>query len=145
MAKRNTLNLDTRNFEELLTKLDELGGNLQKVVEDALNQAGETIENDTLDALNAANLPAKGKYSRGDTRKSVIRNPKTEWQGTTASIAVGFDYSKRGAGGLLITGTPKMKPDQALNKIYKNKRYMQQLENDMKSVVNDAIIAKMEG
>lgn len=145
MANRATLNLNTKNFEDLIAKLDELGGDIKAVVEDALNQAGETIEYDTLDAVAHANLPRGGKYSKGDTEKSIIRNPRVQWQGTTASISVGFDYDKPGAGGFLITGTPRMKPDYELQKIYKRKKYMRDIAKDMSEIVNDAIVAKMGG
>lgn len=145
MARKNTLNIDTRGFEELITKLDELGGNIKEVVEDALNQAGETIEWDTKDAMASGNLPAKGKYSDGDTESSIIKDPHVTWEGTTASIKVGFDYGKNGAGGLLITGTPNMKPNRALNKIYKGKKYMKDLQNDMVEIVHDAINEKLGG
>lgn len=142
---RNTLKLQLDGFNELLTKLDRLGGDLKPVIEDALTQAGETITEDTLEALGDSNLPAGGKYSTGDTDSSVVRNPRVEWEGTTASIGVGFDFGKPGAGGYLISGTPKMKPDYALQAIYKKKKYMTNLQNDMKDIVNDAIIEKMEG
>lgn len=145
MAKRNTLKLTTSGFEELITKLDELGGDIMSVVEDALTQAGETIGEDTVEAVDNAYLPAKGKYSKGDTKKSVIRNPKVEWNGTIASVEVGFDYSKKGAGGFLITGTPRMKPDYELQKIYKKKPYMKQIEAEMIDVVQSAITEKLGG
>lgn len=145
MAKKNTLNISMSPFEDLLVKLDELEGNVKEVVTDALEQAAETIEWDTKDALHSANLPAKGKYSDGDTKKSVVEMSTVKWEGTMASINVGFDYGKNGAGGLLITGTPNMKPDYALNKIYKSKRYMKQIQNDMLEIVNDAIEEKMGG
>lgn len=145
MAKRNTLKLTTSGFEELITKLDKLGGDIMGVVEDALTQAGETIGEDTVEAVDKAYLPAKGKYSKGDTEKSIIRNPKVRWQGTTASVEVGFDYSKKGAGGFLITGTPKMKPDTELQKIYKKKPYMKRIEEDMVDVVQSAIAEKLGG
>ena len=142
---RNTLKLQLTGFNELLTKLDRLGGDLKPVIEDALAQAGEKITEDTLEALSDSNLPAGGKYSTGDTDASVVRNPRVGWEGTTASIGVGFDFGKPGAGGYLISGTPKMKPDYALQAIYKKKKYMTNLQNDMKDIVNDAIIEKMEG
>lgn len=145
MAKRNTLKLTTSGFEELVTKLDELGGDIMSVVEDALTQAGETIGEDTVEAVDKAYLPAKGKYSKGDTKKSVIRNPKVNWQGTIASVEVGFDYSKKGAGGFLITGTPRMKPDYELQKIYKKKPYMKQIEAGMIDIVQSAIAEKLGG
>lgn len=146
MAKRrNTLKLTTSGFDELITKLDELGGDIMGVVEDALIQAGETIGDDTVEAVDEAYLPAEGKYSKGDTKKSIIRKPKVEWKGTTASVGVGFDYSKPGAGGFLITGTPRMKPDYELQKIYKKKQYMKQIKSGMIEIVQNAIAEKMGG
>lgn len=142
---RTTLKLSTKGLEELITKFDQLGGDIKKVTEEALEEAGKKIGNDTLDALAPANLPAGGKYSTGETKNSVVQNPKVEWSGSVAEIGVGFDYGKPGAGGFLITGTPRMRPDDALNKMYKQKRYMTQIEKEMKEVFNEAIIKRMEG
>lgn len=142
---RNTLKLQLGGFQELITKLDLLQGDVKKAVTDALEQTGETIGEDTVDAVDNANLPAKGEYSKGQTKASIITNPTVHWSGNQAEIGVGFDYSKKGAGGFLITGTPRMKPDYALQKIYKRKKYMNQIQNDMADVVNDYIQEKMEG
>ena len=140
---RNTLKLELSGFKELLTKLDKLSGDVPGTVEDALIQAADAIADDTLAALADANLPAGGKFSGGDTKAAVVTNPRVEWSGTTASVGVGFDYDKPGAGGLLITGTPKMKPDYALQKMYKKKGYMQKIQNNMGKTVTDAISKRM--
>lgn len=140
---RNTLKLELSGFKELLTKLDKLGGDVSGVVDDALTQAAGTIADDTLTALSDANLPAGGKFSGGDTKAAIVTNPRVEWQGTTASVGVGFDYDEPGAGGYLITGTPKMKPDYALQKMYKKKGYMQKIQDDMRKTVTDAISKRM--
>lgn len=145
MAKRNTLKLDLSGFNELITKLEGLQGDVNKAVTDALEQAAETIEFDTKDAIEKSNLPAKGKYSTDETKESIVENAKVTWSGTLAEIGVGFDFGKPGAGGYLITGTPRMKPDYELQKIYKRKRYISQIQNDMADVVNDYIVEKMEG
>lgn len=142
---RNTLKLQLGGFQELITKLDSLQGDVKKAVTDALEQTGKTIGEDTVDAVDNANLPAKGEYSKGQTKASIITNPLVHWSGNQAEIGVGFDYSKKGAGGFLITGTPRMKPDYALQKIYKRKKYMNQIQNDMADVINDYIQEKMEG
>ena len=141
----NTLKLDLKGFNELITKLEGLGGEVKPVVTDALEQAAETVEWDTKDAVKKANLPAKGRYSTGDTAASITENARAEWSGTIAEIGLGFDYGKKGAGGFLITGTPRMKPDYELNRIYKQKKYMSKLQNEMSEIVNDEIIAIMEG
>ena len=145
MAKRNTLRLDFSGFNDLVTRLDKLGGDIQEVVEDALMQAGETIADDTIEAMGKINLPAQGKYSKGDTIKSIIKNPRVVWSGPIASINVGFDYDKPGAGGFLITGTPRMKPNAALQKIYKRKKYMDWISQGMQEIVTDAINEKLGG
>lgn len=145
MAKRTTLNLDTKNIEQLILKLDELEGDVKNAVEDSLTQAAETITDDTIDAMHESNLPAGGKYSDGDTKASIVKNPKVIWEGTKASVAVGFDYDKPGAGGYLITGTPRMRPVQPLNVIYTGKRYMTDIRKDMEAVMQDYINEKMGG
>lgn len=142
---RNTLKLELKGFEELVTKLEGLNGDVQKVVTDALEQMAETVEWDTKDAVKAANLPAHGRYSTGDTERSIVEGARVEWKGTVAEIGVGFDYGVKGAGGYLITGTPRMKPDNALNRIYKQRKYATKLTNEMKEIVEDAIVEAMEG
>lgn len=145
MAKKNTLALETKAFEELVTKLEGIKGDVKQAVTDALEQSAETIEYDTKDAMQKANLPAKGKYSTGRTAETIVEGAKAKWTGTTAEINAGFDYSKPGSGGLLITGTPRMQPNRELNRIYKQKKYMKQIEADMAEVVNDYITEAMKG
>ena len=144
MAKRNTLRLDTTGLEELITKLDALQGDVKTAVTDALLQAAETVHDDTVDALADNYLPAGGKYSQGDTKLSVSE-PTVEWSGTVAVAPVGFDYGEKGAGGYLISGTPRMQPDRRLEQIYTRKKYMKQLQEDMQDVITDYITDKMGG
>ena len=143
MAKRNTLKLELGGFEELVTKLEGLNGDVKEVVTDALQQAAETIEDDTADAMKEKYLPAQGIYSTGETKKSIVK-PKVEWSGTMAETGVGFDYGRQGAGGFLISGTPRMQPNAELAKIYTRKKYMRQIQSDMQDVVMDAIDRAME-
>ena len=142
---RNTLKLDTRGLTEYLKKLQEVGGNVQKAVDDALIQTAETIREDTEEALSSSNLPAGGKYSTGTTKESIVSDSQVTWEGFVASIPVGFDFSEPGAGGFLITGTPRMQPDRKLNQMYKGKRYMNNLQKDMIDVVLDYITDAMTG
>lgn len=141
---RNTLKLDVSGFTEMLRKLDDLGGNVKKAVEDALVQSAETIHDDTIAALDNANLPARGIYSTGTTKESVITDARVSWEGLVGSVPVGFDFSKPGAGGYLITGTPRMQPDRQLNQMYKQKKYMRQIQNDISEVIMDYVIEAME-
>ena len=136
---RNILRLDTSGFEETLRRLKDLGGNVKLAVEDALSQAAETIMEDTEAAIAAPNLPAGGIYSQGTTKESIVRDFRVHWEGQIGWVPVGFDFSKPGAGGYLITGTPRMQPDRALNRMYKQKRYMRQIQSDMGDVIMDYV------
>lgn len=142
---KNLLKLDVSGFEEYIQKLEKLEADIKPIVSDALNQAGETITDDTFDAVSDSNLPRGGEYSTGKTRESIIKNPRIKWSGTTAEIGVGFDFNKPGAGGYLITGTPRMAPDKALNKIYKSKKYMKDIQKDMIDIFQDEISRRMGG
>lgn len=136
---RNTLRLDTSGVERMLAELEAMGANVQQTVEEALTKAGAKISADTEAALAPGNFPARGVYSTGDTLASVIRDATVEWEGTVGSIPVGFDFSKPGAGGYLITGTPRMQPDKELNRMYKQKKYMAEIEKMISDVVFEAM------
>lgn len=142
---RNTLRLDTSGFEGILRKLDSLGGNVGRAVDDALGKAAKTIAISTEAAVDNTNLPATGKYSRGLTKESIIRDAQVRWEGQVAWVPVGFDFSKPGAGGYLITGTPRMQPDRELNRIYKQKRYMNLIQKGMEEIIMNYVIKQMEG
>lgn len=142
---KNTLKLELSGFNELITKLEGVNGRVKDTVTDALDQMAETVEYDTKAALKKSYLPAQGKYSTGDTERAVVEGAHTQWSGTVAEIGVGFDYAKKGAGGFLITGTPRMKPDRELNRMYKQRKYAKELQEGMIDIVNDAIDDAMEG
>lgn len=138
MAKRKSfISIDFSAFETYAEELDALGADLKRVFSDAMEQAAETVAEDTKDAVMDAYLPAKGKYStmRKETLNSVIDNAKVEWSGSVGEIGLGFDKKKPGAGGWLITGTPKMQPDYKLEDIYGRKKY----ENDIRKQIEESL------
>lgn len=142
---RNVLKLDMKGFDEYAEKLERVGADLKSIFTDALQQAAETITEDTIEAMSDSNLPAGGKYSTGRTKQSILQNPKVTWSGTIGEVGVGFDFDKPGAGGYLITGTPRMKPNRELNRIYKSKKYMTNIKKDMKDIFDDEIERRMGG
>lgn len=135
MARKQMISIDFKNFSDYAEKIDKLGVNLKSVFSKAMEEAAEKVQQDTIAAIQPVNLPAKGRYSTGDTLNSVIRDPKTKWEGSVGEIPLGFDKTKPGAGGWLITGTPKMRPDYALEKIYGTKRY----ESELKKTIEKAL------
>lgn len=145
LSRKRMIDIDFSNFAEYAEKLDLLGANLKSVFAKAMEEAAEKVQQDTIAALEDANLPAGGKYSQGDTKSSVIADPKTRWEGSLGEIPLGFDKTKRGAGGFLITGTPKMRPDYSLEKIYGTRRYENQIKKQIEKALQKEIDRIMGG
>lgn len=142
-SRKNSLSIDFSNFAEYAERLDELNADLKEIFQDAMEQAAETVEWDIMDALADANLPALGKYSQGATEASVIRDAKVQWQGMLGEIPIGFDKTMPGAGGWLITGTPKMRPDYKLEDIFRRRSYekkiMKQIEEHLQEEIDERL------
>jgi hypothetical protein len=130
-GRKNSLNIDFGVFSDLSEELDKLGADLKEIFTDVMQQEGETVAEDTKEAISKANLPAGGKYSQGDTEKSIVMQPTVEWSGDLGEMGLGFDKTQPGAGGFLITGTPKMQPDYALEQIYGRKSYERKMTEDI--------------
>lgn len=125
--RRNRLEADWGMIADYADRIETLGGDLEKSLSEVLDDIGEQIQADTLIAIEPRYLPAGGKYSQGDTAKTVDRFPKTEKNGSKLSIGIGFDKTKKGSGGWLITGTPRMQPDRELARIYTQKAYQKKM------------------
>lgn len=131
MAGRNSLKIDFQVFGDFAAELDKLGADLKSIFTDVMEQEAETVAEDTKDAVKSANLPAHGIYSTGDTEDSIVMQPQVEWSGELGEIGLGFDKTKPGAGGFLITGTPRMQPDYKLEDIYARKSYEKKMTSDI--------------
>ena len=143
MARRkNFISIDGSAFAEYAEKLDRLGADLQEVFTGALERAGKKVQGDVRSAISAGNLPAGGKYSTGDTAGTVLE-PQVIWAGSVGELPLGFDKSKPGAGGWLITGTPKMAPDAALAAIFTQKSYERNIKKEIEADLQKAIDAIM--
>ena len=146
MARRkNQIEINTSAFMEYAEKLERLGADLQEVFTQAMEEAGAKVAEETVRAVENANLPAHGRYSRGETMDQVIKAPTVKWSGSLGELPLGFDKTKPGAGGFLITGTPKMQPDHALQKIYGTKKYDTQVRNEIKAKLQEEIDKRLGG
>ena len=76
---------------------------------------------------------------------SIIDSPKANWQGTFGTIGMGFDKSAPGAGGFLITGTPRMRPDYKLEDIFARKKYARKIRMQIIEQFQDEIDSLMGG
>lgn len=146
MAKRKSMiDIDFSCFGEYAEELDRLGADLKKIFTEAMEEAAEKVQEDTLVALDDAHLPRGGKYSRGNTVNAVIDDIKVNWSGSVGEIGLGFDKTKPGAGGFLITGTPRMRPDYELERIYGTKKYENQIIKEIKKKLQAEIDSRLGG
>ena len=148
---RNKIGLVTDSLEEYMAKLEELGGAtaMKKGAEAALKASKQYVNPLIEQAMNK--LPAGGKYSTGDTKKSIDDSMDIEWSGLTGEIKIGFDFSKSGMKsiylmyGTQLNGTPRMKPVTGLKAaIYgnKTKKAIAELQGQ---ALSDTIREIMEG
>lgn len=126
-------------FAEYMAKLDELDADLKAITTKCLEVAHEHI---------TPNIQADiQKHKRtGNTAKSIIEEKHVEWDGTVASIKVGFNLKTGGMPSIfLMYGTPRTKKDTKLyNDIYggATKKKIAEMQQQ---ILNNAIAEKLGG
>lgn len=145
---RKKIGLQFDGWEEYMDKLDRLGGSqaMKKGVEEALTESKKHVNPLIEKAVEKNKLPAKGKYSYGDTKESIDKEMSVEWSGMTGSIKVGFDFSKSGVKSIfLMYGTPKMKPVSGLKNAIYGANTQKEIAEIQEKVLSDHIKKVMEG
>ena len=147
MAKAK-MGLHFEGWEETITKLNSLAGNsgTAKAVSEALIKSKEHVNKGIEKAVSSGSLPAKGKYSTGDTKSSINRDAEVTWQGQTASIKVGFDFKKSGPTSIfLMKGTPYMSPAKGLKSAIYGSKVQKEIAEIQSEIINKHIKDVMEG
>lgn len=148
MARKNRVTIDFAGFNDYIAKLDELGSDasMKQGVDVGLKTSKQYVNQQLQTSIQKSNLPAKGKYSKGDTEKSINKNFNVEWQGLTCETKVGFDFSKSGLTSVfLMYGTPKMKPVAGLYDAVYGKKTKSKIKALQKEAIQKVIQRKMEG
>jgi len=103
MAK-NKFSLDFSNFADYAEQLENLGGDLKRTADKALQETHKYIT-DNLER------DIKKHHRSGKLEKSLLRDSTVEWSGNIAEIDVGFDIANGGLSSVfLMYGTPKHAP-----------------------------------
>lgn len=147
MAKAK-MGLQFDGWEETITKLNNLAGDkvTKKAVSEALIKSKEYVNVGIEKAVTSGSLPAKGKYSIGDTKDSINRDKEVTWQGQTGTIKVGFDFKKSGTTSIfLMYGTPKMKPAKGLKTAIYGSKARKEIAEIQSEIINKYIVNEMEG
>jgi len=150
---RKKIGLQFDGWEDYMGKLDELGGTplMKKATEKALIESKKHVNPLIEKAMVKGKLPAKGRYSTGDTKDSIDEEMKVEWEGMTGSIKVGFDFSKSGVKSILlmqgteVNGTPRMKPVSGLKSAIYGAKTTKEVAEIQEKVISNVIKSVMEG
>lgn len=124
-------------FDELLDKLKKLEGDSKKVAEEALIETHKTVTAAAEEAAQKKNLPAGGKYSRGNDGfiSSLLKNTKVDWSGTVAEVGVGFKVKENGLVSIfLMYGTPRYKKVQKLYDAFYGKKILKKVNEVQQEV-----------
>lgn len=120
---KNKIGLKFDGLEQMIADLEKVEGNLKATTEKALKASKEHVNAELRSVTIPANFPAHGKYSHGKTAESIDTDMTVTWDGTTASIKIGYDMTQSGMTSIfLMYGTPKMKKvSKMYNAIYGSK------------------------
>lgn len=143
---RNKIGLQVKELDYYMAKLDELGTGkaMKRGVEGALKASKQHVN--PLIEKSMTKLPAGGKYSIGNTKESIDRDMSVEWSGLTASIKVGFDFSKSGVTSIfLMYGTPRMQPVSGLKNAVYGSKTQKELATIQEEALQKVILRIMEG
>lgn len=125
MTRKKKAWFDNTALIEYGEKLDEMGGDvLKNAVTESMQQSKAAINTEIEKVIAKPNLPAGGKYSTGDTLRSLDKNINVEWDGNVAALPLGFDFSKPGGltSALLMRGTPNYGPVPGLYETVKGSK-----------------------
>lgn len=128
------LKLEFDGFDEVLSKLKKLEGDVKTTAEKALKKSHEYVTPLLEESAQKPNLPRKGKYSTGKTLKSLERDAVVQWVGEEAQVYVGFNIEKGGLPSIfMMYGTPRyMKNQKMYDAIFasKTQEKIRQIQED---------------
>lgn len=135
---RTRIAFDGDLFGNLMEQLDGLNGDVKGAVNKCLEASAEITKKNLNKAMT--------KHHRtGKTEEAIIKNPQITWQGSKASVNIGFKFPEGLASVFLMYGTPRMKKDtKVYNAIY-GKKTREEIAKNQDEILNDAIRRAMGG
>lgn len=121
MGKRKN-GFDTTALEKYADQLQEAGGMaaIKRAVEGGMLATKKQVTTEVTAVMQPSNLPAGGKYSRGDTMQHLNKDMTVDWEGNMARLKLGFNMEGGGITSIfLMYGTPRMAPASGLREALK--------------------------
>lgn len=143
---RVTIQID---MEDMVKNLEKAGADVRESIGAMLRESKKLVTDALVRDTVKENYPAQGKYSRekGGLAESIDRDESVVWDGYTAEIKVGYDFSKSGMESIMLmygtkkNGTPRTKKAAKLyDDIYGSKIRKQIAEIQQKKL--DEILEK---
>jgi len=120
-------------FNEVIERLNKLDGNVKVTTEKALKETHKIITKKAEEAI-------RTHYITGDTEKSLQKKENIDWYGFTGNVEVGFSISEGGLAHIfLMYGTPRMKKDQKLWKVFWSKETKAEIMEAQEEIFFDEI------
>lgn len=97
-------------FNDLLKDIYNAGNSIKKAADEALEETQRMIQSELRNASSRYSAKGGGKgYATGRMYKQLIKDEKPKWDGTVATIHVGFSFKKPAAlhSIFLMYGTPR--------------------------------------
>ena len=129
----NKFSVEFEGFDELMSKLKRLEGDVKKSTEKALQESHKVVTSDLHKVM-------KSHHLTGETEKSIIDECEINWTGGIAEADVGFRIRNGGIASIfLMRGTPKMSKDPKLyNAVFGRKR-QKEIQEIQKNIIFDEI------
>lgn len=118
MARKKAGGIEIEGFDELVNKLHQVNADIEKITEQALKETHRLVTNKALAAIE----PHSVRFS-GDTKKSLVKQPKVILAGSAAYVKTGFNIDEGGLPSIfLMYGSPTTDKDQNLYNAFYGKK-----------------------
>ena len=102
-------------FERLAQEVDRVEGQLEKAVDDALNETFSIVQTETRSASSIYATKGGGRqgYATGSMYRAIKSDDGVKWKGSVAEVGVGYDFDQKGGfhSIFIMYGTPKYDKD----------------------------------
>lgn len=139
MAKKK-FSLEFEGLEEMVTQFDKLGVDVIPIATKALEATHAYITPNIHEKMSKSNLPAKGKYSTGQSESQIIDDVNIEWTGFSGAVDVGFSLDEGITPIFLMYGTPKMNAVKGL----KNVIYGSKTKEEIAKIQEEIFVSELE-
>ena len=137
MAKKK-FGLDLDGLEEFAKRLENINVSVQETAEEALSETHAHVTR----KVEAAVAGSKYNFQRtGKTKSTLQKSPNITWEGSIATVRVGFDISNGGLPSIfLMYGTPSITPDKTLYNAFYGGKTKKEIKDIQQSVFINKLI-----